>query len=148
MKRLRLHLPFVTGSLLFLLCSCDRASASERAPGSKQPTSATAQRSASAADDAKQAAAAVAKARCDRELRCGNVGGEAQWENVEACVVRMDADIRSDDQRTLDCPGGYVKAQFEECERALADEECGTPPGALAEFVACRESEICAPQTY
>lgn len=84
----------------------------------------------------------IASARCEREVRCNNIGTKEKYSTRDDCVMRMRDDKR-DDINEKDCPGGIDKKQLNACVVAIHDEACGNPLDTISRLVACRSGSIC-----
>jgi len=84
----------------------------------------------------------IASARCDREVRCNNVGTKEKYSNRADCVMRMQDDKR-EAINEKDCPGGVDKKQLNACLSAVRDEACGNPLDSISRLVSCRSGSIC-----
>jgi hypothetical protein len=85
---------------------------------------------------------AIAKAKCSREQRCGNVGAGKRYTSNTDCV----ADVREDwreDLNAYECRGGIVQKELSECVSEIENEDCANPFDTLGRVVACRASDIC-----
>jgi hypothetical protein len=84
----------------------------------------------------------IAGSRCDRELRCGNVGTGKRYESVQAChaVVRNSF---ATDLNAADCPSGIDQRELAECMQEVRDENCSNPLDTLGRIAACRTSDMC-----
>lgn len=89
-----------------------------------------------------QAGADIAKARCEMESRCGNVGLDKDYASEGACRAKFQEDL-ADDLNFKDCPGGIVQKELSECLQEIRGEECDSPLDALSRIAACRESDLC-----
>jgi Family of unknown function (DUF6184) len=92
---------------------------------------------------ASSALTSLANARCDREVRCNNVGAKEKFKTRADCVAEMERDKR-DDLNSDVCPGGIREKQLNECMAAIRDENCGNPLDALTRLNACRSGSLCA----
>ena len=88
------------------------------------------------------AVARIASARCEREVRCNNVGTKEKFSSRADCVIRMQDDKR-DGINESDCPGGIDKKQLNACLAAIRDEACGNPLDTISRLVSCRSTSIC-----
>lgn len=85
---------------------------------------------------------AIAKARCERESRCNNVGPDKDYASVGACEEKVRADWAGDLNK-YECPGGTNKAELDECIAGVRSEDCGNPFDTLARIAQCDSSDIC-----
>jgi len=86
--------------------------------------------------------AKIAAARCDREMRCGNVGPNEKYPSRSECVAKVQADKR-DDIKGDECTLGISSTGLNDCLKAIRDEDCGNPLDAVARLNACRTGNIC-----
>jgi hypothetical protein len=84
----------------------------------------------------------IASARCDREVRCNNVGYKQKYSSRDDCDVRMQADKR-DEVNSTQCPVGIDKKQLDACLTSIRDESCNNPLDTVGRLVACRSSSLC-----
>ena len=85
---------------------------------------------------------AIAKARCEREQRCGNIGGDKTYASTGACEDKIKADWAGDLNK-YECPKGIVKAELDQCLTEVRGEECSHPFDTLSRLVQCNSSDIC-----
>jgi hypothetical protein len=84
----------------------------------------------------------IARARCDREFRCGNVADDKTFATTEQCLSSV-ASAWRDDLNRYECPGGIDQEELDECMREIRNEDCRNPFDSLERLVACRSSDIC-----
>jgi hypothetical protein len=92
---------------------------------------------------AASAVTSLAAERCDRELRCKNIGAKEKYKNRADCIAEMERDKR-DDLNSDVCPGGIRQKELNDCLQAIHDEACGNPLDALTRLTACRSGNLCA----
>lgn len=85
---------------------------------------------------------ALARARCDRELRCGNIANGKQYLTTDQCLTSVATEWREDLNR-YECPGGFDQKDLDECMREIKNEDCRNPFDRLERIIACRASDIC-----
>jgi len=84
----------------------------------------------------------IAEARCARESRCDNIGGDKKYSSTEDCIARIREDWKGDlDARA--CPSGVNDTQLNECLSEVRSEECGSPFDTLERVAACTAGQIC-----
>ena len=84
----------------------------------------------------------IAEARCARESRCDNIGGDKKYSSMEDCVARIREDWKGDlDARA--CPSGVNDTQLNQCLSEIRSEECGSPFDTLERVAACTAGQIC-----
>jgi uncharacterized protein DUF6184 len=84
----------------------------------------------------------IATARCDREVRCNNVGPNAKFETRVACTVEMKKDDRGDLSGEA-CPGGINEKELAKCVAAIRAEDCKNPLDVIGKLNNCRTSNLC-----
>jgi hypothetical protein len=87
-------------------------------------------------------ASKIARATCDREMRCGNVGPNEKFPTRDACISKNEVDRREDIKAT-DCELGVSQTGLTSCLDAIRDEDCGNPLDTVARLRACRSASIC-----
>ena len=92
---------------------------------------------------AASAVTSLAAERCDRELRCKNIGAKEKYKTRAECVADMERDKR-DDLNSDVCPGGIRQKELNDCLQAIHDEACGNPLDTLTRLAACRSGNLCA----
>jgi hypothetical protein len=92
--------------------------------------------------DPGSAAARIAAARCEREVRCNDVGTHRKYASRADCVAWMQA-ARRDDFDERECPRGIDKKQLNACISAIRDEACNGPLDNIERLTACRSNDIC-----
>jgi hypothetical protein len=81
--------------------------------------------------------------RCDREVRCKNVGAKEKYRTRTDCIAEMERDKR-DDLNSDVCPAGIRQKELNDCLQAIHEEECGNPLDSLTRLNACRAGKLCA----
>jgi Family of unknown function (DUF6184) len=153
----------ILGFLAIITVSCahhDRQSARATEPRAAQPTAEERRADERRADERRalerkerpsvgggpaepsSAVARIAAARCEREVRCNNVGTKEKYASRADCVARMQEDKR-DEINAKDCPEGIDKTALNACISAIRDEACGNPLDTITRLVACRSKSIC-----
>ena len=84
----------------------------------------------------------LARARCEREQRCNNIGFEKSYSTLDACLTKIATDWR-DELNRYECPGGFEQKELDECMREIRSEDCSRPFDTLERIVACRSGDIC-----
>jgi hypothetical protein len=84
----------------------------------------------------------LAKARCEREQRCNDVGADRKYSSSDDCLTRVRADWK-DDLNAHECPGGVNQVRLDECLTAVRQEECGHPFSTLDRVATCRSGAMC-----
>ncbi len=86
--------------------------------------------------------AKIAGARCDREMRCGNVGPNEKFSTRAECVSKTEAD-KHNDIKTEDCMLGVSQTGLTECLKTIRDEDCDNPIDSIMRLRACRSGNVC-----
>jgi hypothetical protein len=86
----------------------------------------------------------IAAARCDREVRCNNVGAKEKFPNRRECVARM-VEYKRAHVNAQACPAGIAERDLENCLDAIRSEDCTSPALALERMNACRSTALCSP---
>lgn len=94
------------------------------------------------ASESGSAVDSIAEARCARESRCDNIGGEKKYSSMEDCVARIREDWK-DDLDARACPNGVNQTQLNECLSQVRGEECSSPFDTLERVAACTAGQIC-----
>ena len=89
------------------------------------------------------AVTALATERCDRELRCKNIGAKEKYKTRAECVAELERDKRDDINSDV-CRGGIRQKELNDCLQAIHDEACGNPLDAITRLAACRTGNLCA----
>jgi hypothetical protein len=89
------------------------------------------------------AVAEMTAARCDREVRCKNVGQGQKYASREACLVSVGQEWRSE-LSFFDCPGHIVESALEDCLDELRANDCQNPLDSLERVLDCDSHEICS----
>ena len=88
------------------------------------------------------AVSSVATARCDRELKCKNVGPNEKYTSTDECVTKLQNDKRVD-LNAQECPGGVSDHNLTSCLKSIREENCGNPLDSISRLTACRASALC-----
>lgn len=84
----------------------------------------------------------ILEARCDRELKCGNLGPSKQYADRDACNAAMRKSL-ADELNADECPAGIDIKELDECLHAARNEDCKNPFDTIGRAAACRTSDIC-----
>ena len=84
----------------------------------------------------------IASARCDREMKCGNVGPNEKYPSRSECVAKVSVD-KGSDISTDECSLGISTTGLNDCLKAIRDEDCGNPLDAVKRLNACRTGNLC-----
>lgn len=86
------------------------------------------------------AASALATERCDREVRCNQVGANARYATREDC---MDVMRQDSEEELADCHAGIDESDLGQCLTEIRTQDCNGPLDQLEQFVACRSDDLC-----
>lgn len=84
----------------------------------------------------------LASARCEREVRCNNVGSDHKFVSREQCEASINGSLQSE-LNAWDCQGGVDTKELEECLTEIRNEDCGNPLDTIGRLAACRSSDMC-----
>jgi hypothetical protein len=85
----------------------------------------------------------LATERCDREVRCKNIGAKEKYKTRAECIAELERDKRDDINSDV-CRGGVRQKELNDCLQAIRDESCGNPLDAITRLAACRTGNLCA----
>lgn len=88
------------------------------------------------------AVSSIAAARCDREMRCKNIGPNEKYLSKNECVTKLENEKRPD-VNFSDCPRGVSDKDLSSCLQSIRDENCGNPLDAISRLNACRAGALC-----
>ena len=94
------------------------------------------------ASGTRPAADQIARARCDREQKCSNIGADKTYSSMQDCLARIQNDWK-DDLNARECPGGINQHELDECMGQIRAEACGNPFDTLARITECTQGQIC-----
>src|SRR3990167_3906240 len=81
----------------------------------------------------------IVAARCDREMRCGNVGADKKFSDHNACNSEVKKQF-ADGINSEDCPAGVDSKELEECLTDARKEDCNNTFDTIGRVAACRTS--------
>jgi hypothetical protein len=84
----------------------------------------------------------IATARCEREVRCKNVGGEGRYATQDDCVVTLEPATR-DELDARDCPDGIAEVELKECTEEISSTACDGSLKNIELISECSEEELC-----
>jgi hypothetical protein len=85
----------------------------------------------------------LARARCERERFCDNVGRGKKFDSAATCLDTFRSRI-GDALSSYECPGGLDDVAVEQCLAAISSEECSVhPEEVMMRMNRCRKGEIC-----
>lgn len=90
----------------------------------------------------RRAVHAIAKARCEREKRCENIGHDKNYGSLDACREKIEHEWAGDLNK-YECPHGIVATELEQCLTDVRAEECGNPLDTLSRIAQCDADDIC-----
>lgn len=104
-------------------------------------------RSGSAAPNANRtttalAVSSIATARCDRELKCKNIGTNKTYLSTDECVTKLQNDKRTA-LNEHECPQGVSDKDLASCLKSIREEDCGNPLDAISRLANCRSGALC-----
>lgn len=97
------------------------------------------------ASGTRPAAEQIARARCEREQQCDNVGADKTYSSSQDCLARIHTDWK-EDLTARQCPGGINQHELDECLAEIRAEACGNPFDTLARITECTQGQICIEQ--
>jgi hypothetical protein len=121
---------------LTLIVGCNRNNDTEPLTPASRPVVETPRSETASASES------IARSRCDREQRCGNIGGDEKFSSVDDCLTRVRTDWK-DDLSARECPGGVNRTQLDECLTEIRNEDCSSPFDTLERVAACTAGQIC-----
>jgi hypothetical protein len=90
----------------------------------------------------RRAVHAIARARCERERRCDNVGAKKTYASLDACEAKIEGEWAADLNK-YECPHGVVQSELDQCLADVRAEECGNPFDTLSRIAQCDADDIC-----
>jgi hypothetical protein len=88
------------------------------------------------------AASQVVDARCDRQVRCNDIGPGKRYETMDVCTKEMGYEKRTE-LHTGDCPRGVRERALEGCMHAIKGVSCEEPLDSLFRLDACSKDRLC-----
>jgi len=88
------------------------------------------------------AVSSIATARCDRELKCKNIGTNQKYLSTDECITKLQNDKRTA-VNPQECPGGVSDKDLASCLRSIREEDCGNPLDSVSRLTACRAGALC-----
>lgn len=113
------------------LAGCERRESTEPA---LTPASRTASGIERATDE-------LTSARCDRELRCENIGADESYTSREDCMRSLWSETYDDVDA---CEDGIDPSELRECLAEIAEDDCDDVLGGIDRYVACKLDDLCA----
>lgn len=90
----------------------------------------------------RSATESIARSRCQRELRCNNVGADRKYSSDQDCLTRIRNEWK-DDLSARECKTGINQTELNECLAKIRDEDCNSPLDSLARVTECTQGQIC-----
>ena len=88
------------------------------------------------------ALSAIGTARCDRELKCKNIGVNKTYLSTDECITKMQNDKRTA-LNEYECPKGVSDKELASCLKFIREEACGNPFETIMRQSNCRSSTLC-----
>jgi len=88
------------------------------------------------------AVSSVATARCDRELKCKNIGTNQKYLTTDECINKLQNDKRTS-INPQECPSGVSDKDLASCLKSIRDEDCGNPLDSISRLASCRSGALC-----
>jgi hypothetical protein len=88
------------------------------------------------------AVSSIATARCDRELKCKNIGTNKAYLSTDECVTKLQNDKRTA-VNPQECPQGVSDKDLASCLKSIREEDCGNPLDSISRLTACRSGALC-----
>jgi hypothetical protein len=143
MNKLSNLLPLIAGAALTMGCNKSADREPETASGTARTSPVESNnRGMTPASGTRPAADQIARARCDREQQCDNIGDDKTYSSMQDCLARIQNDWR-DDLNARKCPGGINQHELNECMSQIRAEACGNPFDTLTRIAECTQGQIC-----
>ena len=84
----------------------------------------------------------MAKANCDREQACANIGSGRRYQTRELCTGTFERE-KFEELGFGKCLLGIDYLQLDLCMREISSENCNSPLDTLESLGACRSSKLC-----
>jgi hypothetical protein len=130
------------GATLLSVVGCNKA---EREPHMARSETTPVGASMTPASRTRSAAEQIARARCEREQECGNIGNDRSFSSSQDCLARIQNDWK-EDLNARQCPGGINQHELNECLEQVRAESCSNPFDTLARITECTSGQICIEQ--
>ena len=88
------------------------------------------------------AVSSIATARCDRELKCNNIGTNKTYLSTDECITKLQNDKRTA-LNSNECPQGVSDKDLASCLKSIREEDCGNPLDSISRLAACRSGAMC-----
>jgi hypothetical protein len=90
-----------------------------------------------------QAIDRIAGARCQRELRCDNVGANKHYVSFDGCTTQLRGEGMNE-LTTTECPRGLDTFQVNKCVADIQAERCENLLDTISRVSSCRTGSLCA----
>jgi hypothetical protein len=88
------------------------------------------------------ASARITGARCDREVRCDQVGANKRFETRDICA-RDEGNKTQAELRPADCPNGVDEKKLQSCLDAISKQDCAKLVTSLQSVDECKTATLC-----
>jgi len=86
---------------------------------------------------------AITGARCEREVRCDNVGANRHYVSREGCMTQLRGEAMNS-LTTSACPNGIDRAQLDRCLADVRGERCENVLDSLDRITNCSTNALCS----
>jgi len=85
-----------------------------------------------------------AETRCNREVRCNNIGVGKRYRNVQTCISDQVNDRSQSWEVANECRShGVNQEHLRQCLTAVRTQDCGNPIDDISRLAQCRVGEVC-----
>ncbi|MDI1478202.1 DUF6184 family natural product biosynthesis lipoprotein [Polyangium sp. y55x31] len=92
--------------------------------------------------DVVRALQSLADARCDRAMRCNQIGGGQRYASRDACIQSVRQSERQE-MNLYGCSKGIDQEELSECLNEINTANCDAAFDALSQMADCRPSDMC-----
>lgn len=92
--------------------------------------------------DVARALQSLADARCDRAMRCNQIGGGQRYASRDACIQSVRQSERQD-SNLYACSRGIDQEELSECLHEINTANCDAAFDTLSQMADCRTSDMC-----
>jgi len=89
-----------------------------------------------------RAISAITDERCDRDLRCNNIGPDKKYTSRDECVRKL-TDSGYSSLGPTECRSGINQSELSQCLQSIRNEQCDSPLDTLERLAACRSGKLC-----
>ena len=125
-----------------LLAACALAACAHENDDTTTPTARTTSGSQMAAPVDRHAVDDLAKARCDREQTCDNVGSGKTYATRDVCMEKLHG-AADNDLTNASCPNGISRQALDKCLADIRGERCDHPLDTLSRINSCARATLC-----